>query len=63
SALFPATESQGIFPSPAWLKVRGCKSRGVTHWATLVLATRGWEICGHGKSQRDEGMGESEGGR
>ncbi|MDH7501576.1 MAG: hypothetical protein QHJ82_02530, partial [Verrucomicrobiota bacterium] len=22
SALFPATESQGIFPSPAWLKVR-----------------------------------------
>ncbi|MGC8990137.1 MAG: hypothetical protein ACP5MD_08455, partial [Verrucomicrobiia bacterium] len=46
SALFQATESQGIFPSPAWLKVRGCKSRGVGRWATLVPAAPGWEICG-----------------
>ncbi|MDH7503519.1 MAG: hypothetical protein QHJ82_12520, partial [Verrucomicrobiota bacterium] len=25
---FPATESQGIFPSPAWLKVRGVQEPG-----------------------------------
>ncbi|MDH7503832.1 MAG: hypothetical protein QHJ82_14130, partial [Verrucomicrobiota bacterium] len=53
SALFPATESQGIFPSPAWLKVRGgARAGGVAHWATLVPATPGWEICGPTGMQR-----------
>jgi len=45
--LFLATESQGIFPSPAWLKVRGGEEPGgVASQATLVPATPGWEICG-----------------
>ncbi|MGC8989150.1 MAG: hypothetical protein ACP5MD_03415, partial [Verrucomicrobiia bacterium] len=46
SALFPATESQGIFPSPAWLKVQGCKSRGVARWTTLVPAIPGCGMYG-----------------
>ncbi|MDH7504397.1 MAG: hypothetical protein QHJ82_17015, partial [Verrucomicrobiota bacterium] len=47
SALFPATESQGIFPSPAWLKVRrGARAVGVGRQATLVPAAPGWKICG-----------------
>ncbi|MGC8990928.1 MAG: hypothetical protein ACP5MD_12475, partial [Verrucomicrobiia bacterium] len=47
SALFQATESQGIFPSPAWLKVLGgARAGGVACQATLVAAAPGWETCG-----------------
>ncbi|MGC8991174.1 MAG: hypothetical protein ACP5MD_13740, partial [Verrucomicrobiia bacterium] len=46
SALFPATELQGIYPSLAWLKVRGARAGGVASQATLVPATPGWGMCG-----------------
>ncbi|MDH7502452.1 MAG: hypothetical protein QHJ82_07030, partial [Verrucomicrobiota bacterium] len=55
--LFPATGSQGIFHSPAWLKARGCKNRGVVRWATLVPAAPGWEIGGPRNLSGNEAFG------
>ncbi|MDH7503622.1 MAG: hypothetical protein QHJ82_13040, partial [Verrucomicrobiota bacterium] len=60
SVLFLATESQGKFPSPAWLKVRG-QEPGCCPSGDFGFGYAGLRNMRARKSHRREGTGESEG--